>query len=291
MKDLKSPLRYPGGKSKATNFLFDDCNMPINKISAYREPFLGGGSCAFAFTKMYPDIPVWVNDKYYNLYCFWMTLKNEGDRLANKLHEVKDELSNTPDPLKTHLDYYKVVSEGLKGADNMFEIAWQYYVLNRCSFSGLGEGSGSFSKDACINLFNHNLISRLPKFSFLMKNWKITNCDYSELFNEDENTFVFADPPYDIKSFIYGNKGDMHSSFSHKDFHDCVDASSNMVMITYNSNDELKSAYSNWEQKEWDLTYTMVSTKNYRDNEHEKKELLLTNYKTKQPSTLEDFFN
>ena len=73
MKDLKSPLRYPGGKSKATNFLFDDCNMPINKISAYREPFLGGGSCAFAFTKMYPDIPVWVNDKYYNLYCFWMT--------------------------------------------------------------------------------------------------------------------------------------------------------------------------------------------------------------------------
>ena len=62
-------------------------------------------------------------------------------------------------------------------------------------------------------------------------------------------------------------------------------------MITYNSNDALKDAYSNWKQKEWDLTYTMVSTKNYRDNEHEKKELLLTNYEIAKPSTLEDFFN
>ena len=76
-----------------------------------------------------------------------------------------------------------------------------------------------------------------------MKNWKITNYDYTELFDEDEDTFVFADPPYDIKSFIYGNKGDMHSSFDHKDFHQCVDSSNNMVMITYNSNDTLKSLY------------------------------------------------
>ena len=291
MKDLKSPLRYPGGKSRATNFLFDSCNMPVDTISAYREPFLGGGSCAFAFTKMHPKTPVWVNDKYYNLYCFWVTLRDEGEKLANKLHDVKDELSNSSDPLQAHLDYYKVMREGLKNADNEFDIAWQFYIMNRCSFSGLGETTGSFSKDAVKDLFNHNLISRLPKFSALMKNWKITNLDYSELFDDDKNIFVFADPPYDIKTFIYGNHGDMHDTFSHKDFHDCVDLSSNMIMITYNSNDALKNAYSNWKQKEWDLTYTMVSTKNYRDNEHEKKELLLTNYETTKPSTLEDFFN
>ena len=290
MKDLKTPLRYPGGKSRATKFLFDDYNMPVNNISAYREPFLGGGSCAFAFTKMYPDIPVWVNDKYYNLYCFWITLKNDGDKLAKKLHDVKDELANSADPLQAHLDYYKVMREGLKNADNEFDIAWQFYVMNRCSFSGLGETTGSFSKDAVKDLFNHRLIERLPKFSSLMKNWKITNCDYSELFDNAEDTFVFADPPYDISTFIYGNKGDMHDTFSHKEFHDCVDSSSNMVMITYNSNDELKNAYSNWKQKEWDLTYTMVSTKKYRDDEHNRKELLLMNYESKQPSTLDAFF-
>ena len=59
--------------------------------------------------------------------------------------------------------------------------AWQYYIINRCSFSGLGEGSGSFSKDASTVLFSHNLISKLPKFSGLMKIGKsltmiILNC-------------------------------------------------------------------------------------------------------------------
>ena len=33
----------------------------------------------------------------------------------------------------------------------------------------------------------------------------------------------------------------------------------------------------------------MVSTKNYRDNEHEKKELMLLNYDTPKPISLEEF--
>ena len=290
MKDLKTPLRYPGGKSRATKFLFSQDNMPITDIKEYREAFLGGGSCAIAFTKQFPDIPVWVNDKYYNLYCFWVTLQKEGEKLANKLHSVKDELSDSSDPLQKHLEYYKPLTEGLKNADNEFDRAWQYYILNRCSFSGLGETTGSFSKDAVRDLFNHRLISKLPKFGHLMKNWKITNDDYSVVFDDNPEAFVFADPPYDIKSFIYGNKGDMHDTFDHKDFHKCVDSSGNMVMITYNSNETLREAYTGWEQRIWDLTYTMSSTKKYREDEHNRKELLLLNYDTPTPPTLEDFF-
>ena len=63
MKDLKTPLRYPGGKSRAVDFLFSPENMPVADIQEYREMFLGGGSCAFAFTKKFPHIPVKVNDK------------------------------------------------------------------------------------------------------------------------------------------------------------------------------------------------------------------------------------
>ena len=53
--------------------------MPVKKIKQYREPFLGGGSCGISFSKRFPKIPVWVNDKYYNLYCFWITLQKEGE--------------------------------------------------------------------------------------------------------------------------------------------------------------------------------------------------------------------
>ena len=61
MKSLKTPLRYPGGKSRATKYLLP--KFPKD-IAEYREPFLGGGSVAIAFTKEYPDVPVWVNDLY-----------------------------------------------------------------------------------------------------------------------------------------------------------------------------------------------------------------------------------
>ena len=291
-KDLKTPLRYPGGKTRAIKFLFDEQQMPTREIKEYREPFLGGGSPAIAFSKANPDTPVWVNDKYYNLYCFWITLQKEGQRLADKLTDVKNELMDTEDPLQSHLGYYKVMREGLATATDPFEIAWMFYIMNRCSFSGLGESTGSFSKLACFDKFKHSMISKLPMYAAIMKNWKITNLDYAEVLEgADQDTFIFADPPYDIKSFIYGNGGDMHDSFCHKRFHDDMTASGGVTMITYNSNDQLKEAYCEWDQLDWDLTYSMNSTAKYVKEQAKRKELLLRNYSYPNAITLDGFFS
>ena len=59
---LKTPLRYPGGKSRAVPKL---CQWLPEKIVEYREPFLGGGSVAIEMTKRFPDLPIWVNDLEY----------------------------------------------------------------------------------------------------------------------------------------------------------------------------------------------------------------------------------
>ena len=291
MKDLKSPLRYPGGKSRAVKFLFGKSNMPSNTINEYREPFLGGGSCAIEFTKQNPNTPVWVNDKYYNLYCFWVTLKRDGEKLAKFLAKKKDTLLAASDPERAHLDMFPVLKDGLKTADSEFERAWMFYMLNRCSFSGLGETAGSFSKVAINSNFNHNIIARLPRFSQLIQKWNITNYDYKELLDGDEDAFVFLDPPYLIDSFIYGKEGDMHSTFNHKEFHDAVDSCKNMCMITYNDSSILKKLYTGWDQITWDLTYTMHSGKKYREDEHNRKELLLLNYEKNRASSLDIFFD
>ena len=47
MKKFKTPLRYPGGKSRATKILLD--YIP-RKFDYYVEPFIGGGSMAIALT-------------------------------------------------------------------------------------------------------------------------------------------------------------------------------------------------------------------------------------------------
>jgi len=48
---VKSPLRYPGGKSRALKHI-----LPIiPKFDEFREPFLGGGSVFLALKQKYPN--------------------------------------------------------------------------------------------------------------------------------------------------------------------------------------------------------------------------------------------
>ena len=59
MKSLKTPLRYPGGKSRACKKM-DVYTPDLRDYKEYREPFLGGGSVAIHITKKYPHLDVWV---------------------------------------------------------------------------------------------------------------------------------------------------------------------------------------------------------------------------------------
>jgi len=272
-KSLKTPLRYPGGKSRATKFLFEDSNLP-DFISEYMEPFLGGGSCAIAFSRKFPDVPIWVNDKYYNLYAFWITLQKEGQRLSDKLSQVKSDAMKRD----SHKELFIDCKNTIEAQTDLFEIAWRFYVCNKCSFSGLGESSG-FSSLASISNFSERGIKNLIEYSSFIKNWKITNLDYVDMLKQvTPSTFLFLDPPYDINSFLYGKNGGHHSDFMHNDFRNEVKKAKCNTMITYNSNDKLKSWYGDWRLLEWDLTYTMHSGKSYRKNEGSKKELLIRNY-------------
>lgn len=277
MKKLKTPLRYPGGKSRAVKFLFSPDNLPQN-IESYREPFLGGGSCAIAFTKMFPGKPVWVNDKYYNLFCFWSSLQTNGLRLSEELFSIKKKVDSFQDKIQSHKELFLKSRDELNTATDPFEIAKLFFIINKCSFSGLTESSG-FSKMASQSNFSYNGINNLPHYQTMIKDWKITNEDYSILLEDcNDADFVLCDPPYDIKSFLYGKKGNMHSSFDHHEFQEKTASSNANVMITYNSNDKLKEMFSLWNQIEWDLTYTFHSSKTYREDESNRKELLLLNY-------------
>ena len=104
MKKYKTPLRYPGGKSRAISFL--DQHLP-RTFEKYVEPFLGGGSMALHITQTRPRTYVWVNDLYYPVYAFWKTLQQEGDRLASDLRELKTELGESISAHKEAFDNAK----------------------------------------------------------------------------------------------------------------------------------------------------------------------------------------
>ena len=108
--------------------------MIPSQIKEYREGFLGGGSCALAFSTMYPGTPVWVNDLYYNLYCFWTQLQNNSDSLTNRILELKDKACVATDVTELeqkHRDLYGEMRELINTSTDPHDLATAFYVLNR----------------------------------------------------------------------------------------------------------------------------------------------------------------
>ena len=270
MKNLKTPLRYPGGKSRAITKI-SEFFPDLSKYDQFREPFLGGGSVALWVTKTYPDLLIWVNDLYEPLYNFWTHLQLEGDVMQEKLTEIK---KDNPDPDKAK-DLF-IESKDILSQGGNFDRAVAFYVINKCSFSGLGENS-SFSAQASDSNFSMNGIEKLSGYQDLIKYWKITNLSYEELLH-GEGSFVYLDPPYEIGSNLYGKKGGMHKYFHHTRFSQACSDAKHTMLVSYNSSNLNKRRFSEWNAAEYDHTYTMRSTGDYIKEQKKRKELVLTNY-------------
>ena len=270
---LKTPLRYPGGKSRAVPKLLQ--HLPSREITEYREPFLGGGSMAIEMTRRLPEeIPIWVNDLYEPLYNFWVQLRDNGDYLHSELMRAKNFHPDEESARKLFLDSKENLNDSKRSQEDR---AVDFYIINKCSFSGLTESS-SFSKAASNSNFSHRGIERLPEYSELISRWKITNVSYEELVSAETLTFIYADPPYDIKDALYGHKGDKHRGFDHAKFADTFDSCLCNVMISYNNHPEIVMRFLEWCQYDFAHTYTMRSTGTYMSDQTKRRELVLTNY-------------
>ena len=273
MKALKTPLRYPGGKSRACSKM-DQYLLKVSDSKEYREPFLGGGSVAIHITKKYPHLDVWVNDLYTPLCTFWKVLQDDGYRLYKRLQELKSKYPSRGTAKDLFLQSKDYLTQG--GKEPLWTAA-AFYVVNKCSFSGLTEAS-SFSPQASDNNFSMRGIDKLPGYSQIIKNWKITNLSYEEMLTDDREVFTYLDPPYDIKDNLYGRKGSMHKRFDHDKFAADCDRFVGPQLISYNSDQLVRDRFEGWNASEFDLTYTMRSVGEYMREQQKRKELLLFNY-------------
>ena len=272
---LKTPLRYPGGKSRAIKKMAQ--YFPnLGEYDEYREPFLGGGSVALHVAQTYPNISIWVNDLYEPLYTFWKQLQISGKKLTDELRQLKSRYPDRGSAKGLFLEAREYLNRDLFNSEP-FHRAISFYVVNKCSFSGLTESS-SFSAQASDQNFSMRGIEKLPFYSQLIQKWHITNLSYEKLMTNDDGVFLYLDPPYSIKDNLYGKKGTMHSGFSHETFHKTCDKYKVDQMISYNSDNLIKERFQGWKAQEYDHTYTMRSVGDYMKDQQKRKELILLNY-------------
>ena len=278
-KSLKTPLRYPGGKSRACKKM--DTYFPdLRNYVEFREPFLGGGSVALHISKQYPHLKITVNDLYEPLVNFWQNLQMFGVELKDQLLELK---STHNEPVSAR-ELFNSSKESINSRDcSPIDRAVAFYIVNKCSFSGLTESS-SFSSQASNSNFSIRGIEKLPGYSEIISNWNINGYSYEYLMEHDmhDGIFMYLDPPYDIKDNLYGRKGSMHKGFDHDKFAKDCDKYSIPMMVSYNSDQLVKDRFKGWNAAEFDLTYTMRSVGEYMRDQKDRKELLLMNYSIEQ---------
>ena len=273
-KSHKTPLRYPGGKSRALSKLFQFIPN-LSDYTEYREPFLGGGSVAIEVSKRYPHLKIWVNDLYEPLYNFWRQIQNNGEEIKDKLIEYKSLYPNPDKARGLFVESKELVND--QTLDSL-DRAVRFYIVNKCSFSGLTENS-SFSQQASISNFSMNGIEKLTGYQEMITNWKFTNESYEQLLSDDRSVFIYLDPPYEIKDNLYGGKGGtMHKRFDHDEFAIQCDRYASSQLASYNSDQIIKDRFDGWTAAEFAHTYTMRSVGSYNIDQASRKELVLYNY-------------
>jgi len=271
MSTLKSPLRYPGGKSRAIPKIFEQ--LP-ESFSEFREPFVGGGSVFISISQKFPAVKVWINDLNFDLYCFWKIAKSNTKELADTITKIKNKTENG-----------RILFEEFRSSLNTdlsdFDRAVRFFILNRISFSGTVD-SGGYSELAYHSRFTHSSISRLLSLEPLLQNVRITNLDYRDVIHEPgSDAFIFLDPPYlaATKSRLYGKNGDLHLGFEHTEFANEMKKCQHHWLITYDDSEEIRQNFSFANIREWELQYGM---NNYQQNNAAKgRELFINNYLTK----------
>lgn len=258
-----SPLRYPGGKRKLTNYVVQILTKNDMIDGTYVEPFAGGANVALSLLFERYVNKVHINDLDPAIYNFWHQVLNNTDELCQKIRDTKVTIKEWHKQKKILNDNN---SEGL-------EFAFALFFLNRTNRSGIIKAGviggknqdGNYKLDARFN--KDDLIKRIEKIGRHRNNIRLTNLDVEELLKEykkkKSKTFLYLDPPYYVKG------GDLYThNFKHEDHLSLSKLMAKIKtkwMVSYDYVNEINEMYVNYEKIIYGINYSVQ--KRYKGTE------------------------
>ena len=187
---LKPLIKWSGGKGDEIKMF--EKYFP-EKYNKYIEPFVGGGS---VFFYLGPNNAV-ISDVHTELVDLY---KNIGNGNGKEIYEFMKQMPNDENT------YYKVRDE--MEINNALDSAKRFYYQRKTAFRGMmrynkhGKFNIPFGRYKTINY--NALINK--DYETLLGKTEILNKDFNYLFENynDENNFMFLDPPYDSEFTDYG---------------------------------------------------------------------------------------
>lgn len=242
---MKSPLRYPGGKSRAVKIVTELIPPDVTELVS---PFVGGGSIELACAAR--GMRVYGYDVFRPLVAFWQLLLADADRLADLVQQYF--------PL-TRDRFYELQSLHKDEASELQGVL--FFVLNRGSFSGTTL-SGGCSEQSVRDRFTQSSIDRLRRFKTFgeIKNFSVEFADFQDSLSRHPQAFLYLDPPYMIESVLYGNRGSTHRGFDHAKLAELLRSRRGWI-LSYNSCPAIEELYAGFEFQYPNWSYGMSANK------------------------------
>jgi len=233
-----SVLRYPGGKTRAVDNIFQYIPKDTRTICS---PFLGGGSVELRCANN--GMRVKAYDAFEPLVAFWNYLLKRPITLARHVaawwSSGEDGLYTTTGP------EYSALQKSVVAEKNKIQRAALYYVINRTSYSGSTLSGGRTPGNP---RFTESSLTRLLDFRNYNLTKKITvEClDFRKAIKKNKSTMFYLDPPYWIQNKLYGVKGDMHiQEDDHMELYEILSKTKKWI-LSYNDSKKIRNVYSDY---------------------------------------------
>ena len=258
---MKPIVKWSGGKKDEIKMFQDH----IPDYVTYIEPFIGGGGLYFHLA---PEKAV-IADIHKELICFYKSIKD------GKSPEIYEFMKENPNEEAT---YYKIRDE--MEIKNDLDLAKRFYYQRKTCFRGMlrYNKSGKFNIPyGRYKTYNYEDLKNI-NYEKLLKNTDIIHGSFKEVFDnyDDENNFIFLDPPYDSEFTDYG-----YCKFGkeeHKQLAECFKNTKNKCLMIIGKTDFIVDLYKDYIKGEYDKKYRFKIHSNRVGDEINTKHLIIKNY-------------
>jgi DNA adenine methylase len=257
-----SPLRYPGGKTKAigliTQYLPD--TMPKKILS----PFMGGASLEIAWANNFDEI-----EEVIACDIFHPLILNCPDKLADELEKFELGDANYRAYKQILKDWYE---DPAKNKLTDLEAAAHFYYNMQLSYGPMFLGWTSPGKPTLQSDYD-NILKRVREFK--CPKLRVENIPFKESLAKYPEHFVYADPPYllgydsTVFKAIYPNQGgEHHKGFEHELFRDMMLSRNSEWIISYNDCGTIRDWFKDHEQlyPKWQYSFQQGETRKKNDD-------------------------
>ncbi|MEO7701849.1 MAG: DNA adenine methylase [Opitutus sp.] len=196
--NLNTPLRYPGGKGKLTDFMrlvFEQNNLLDGH---YVEPYAGGAGVALNLLMLDYASCIHLNDLDPAIFAFWESVVNSPDQFCKLIRDAKLDVNEW--------QRQKAIQRSPQ-SHSQLELGFSTFFLNRTNRSGIITGGviggleqkGEWKIDARFTKLE--LCRRVEKIALHRSRIRLYNLDAVELIDRvvpslPKKTLVYLDPPY-----------------------------------------------------------------------------------------------